>query len=73
MQINIKVIPRAHKNIIEKIDDTTFKIRVTVPPVDNKANIVVQKMLADYFNVSKSDIKVIRGMKSRQKVVEVDI
>jgi uncharacterized protein YggU (UPF0235/DUF167 family) len=30
-------------------------------------------MLADYFDVSKSRVKIVRGAKSRKKVVEVDI
>jgi uncharacterized protein (TIGR00251 family) len=73
MQIDIKVVPRAHKNIVEKIDNKTYKVRVTTSPVDDKANKAVQKMLADYFDVSKSRVKIVRGAKSRKKVVEVDI
>lgn len=72
MRITVKVIPRAHKNIVELCDDGTYKVRVTTTPTDGKANIAVQKILAQYFDVSKSNVYIVRGATSRIKLVEID-
>ena len=38
---------------------------------DGEANEALVKLLADYYDVSKSCIKIVRGQKSHQKVVEI--
>lgn len=72
MKIFVKVKPRARENKIEKIDDSNFIISVKEAPVKGKANESVIKVLADYFNIGKSDLKIISGHTSKQKVIEID-
>lgn len=69
--INIKVIPRAkHNKIVEEKD--RLKVYLTAPAQDNKANEALIKMLADYYNIRKSRIKIISGQLSRNKMVEIE-
>ena len=70
-KIEIRVIPRAKNECV--ITDATGKIRVrtNAAPVDGAANDSVIKLLADYFGVAKSKIKIIRGDTSRDKVIEL--
>jgi len=53
--------------------DSTGKLLVYVrePPVDGKANAAVIKLLAEYYNVSKSRISIVRGRTSRIKIVHI--
>lgn len=41
------------------------------PAVDGKANKAVIALLADYFEVSKSQVKITGGLTSRNKIIEI--
>lgn len=71
MIITVKVIPRSSKNEIVLQPDGVYKIRITAPPVDGEANKKIIELLSDYFDVSKSGIRIVRGESSRNKVVEI--
>ncbi len=70
--INIRVIPNAKKNDVSA-EEGKLKVRVKAPAVGGKANKAMIEVLAEFFNVKKSDIRIIKGEKSREKVIEVDI
>ncbi|MFH1192433.1 MAG: DUF167 domain-containing protein [bacterium] len=71
MLINIKVIPRSKKNEVIKIDDENYRVRLTAAPVDGKANDALIRLLSEYFNVSKSEVRIVKGEKGRAKVIEI--
>ena len=70
MRINVRVIPRAKLNRVEVQPDGTVRVHTTTAPTDGKATNDVIKMLAEYYGVPKTSIKLIRGATSRDKVVE---
>jgi len=57
MRIYIKVSPRSSKNEVIKISEGEYKVKLTATPVDNKANDMLIRILADYFNLPKSSLK----------------
>ncbi len=72
----VKVIPNSSKNELIKETDR-IRLKITAPPVDNKANKFVIEFLSKYFKVPKTHIEILRGNTSREKtillnVVEVD-
>jgi uncharacterized protein len=69
-QFIIRVFPHSRKNIVEKTDDL-LKVRVTAPAIDGKANKAALELLADHFQVNKSSIRIVRGEKSRNKLIEI--
>ena len=71
MIIEITVKTKQKTSKVEKIDDKTYKVFVKSTPTQNKANIEIVKLLSDYFNVAKSDIKIKLGKTSSKKVVEI--
>ncbi|MCD6149269.1 DUF167 domain-containing protein [bacterium] len=71
MRIYVRVTPRASKNEVIKISDGEYKVKLTAPPVDGKANSMLLKVLAGYFNVSRSSLQIIGGKSSRIKIVEI--
>lgn len=72
MQIKVKVITRSKFNKVEKEKDV-FVIRTSAVPESGRANLMVQKLLSDYFSVSKSKVKILKGEKCRNKEVWVDV
>lgn len=70
MKINVKVITGAKKQEIKK-EDNGFKIYLKSKPKKGKANKELITLLADYFNIPKNSIKIIKGEFSRNKIIEV--
>lgn len=70
MQINVKVITRSKFNKVEK-QEYSYLVRTSAVPDSGKANLTVQKLLADYFSVGKSKVKIVKGGKNRNKVFEI--
>jgi uncharacterized protein len=70
MRINVRVIPRSSKNLIEW-EEGGLKVHLTTPPVDGAANIALVAILARSLAVPKRDIRIVRGATGRSKVVEI--
>ncbi|MCE5195040.1 MAG: DUF167 domain-containing protein [Nitrospiraceae bacterium] len=68
--IKIKVTANSKKNQIVE-NEELFKVYVTAPAVDGKANKAVIAILAEHFNKRKSRIKILRGEKAREKIIEI--
>ena len=73
MRIKVKVIPKASNKRIKKLGKNSYKIHLTAPPVDGKANKQLIELIADKLNISKSQVKIVRGETSRKKVIEIDV
>jgi len=68
--VKVLVVPNAKRDeVVEEGDH--LKVYVTAPPVRGKANEAVIEALAGFFNVKKSDIRIVSGERSREKVIEV--
>lgn len=70
MKIRVKVKPNSRtEEVIQEGDDLT--VRVKEPPKEGKANEAVIKLLAEHFGVPKSQVRILSGFKSKNKVVEI--
>ncbi len=68
--IRVKVIPNSSKNeIVDIMDDGTYKIRVVGVAEKNKANLCLIKFLKKELNID--DISIISGQKDRIKLVKL--
>lgn len=70
-QINLRVIPRARQNKIDVDSDGKYRLHTTAAPVDGAANAAVIRALSDYLGIPKSQIKIVRGVAARDKVIEI--
>lgn len=70
MRINVKVIANAKKDAVEDAGGE-LRVHLRAPAVEGKANRALTELLARHYNVKKKDIRIVRGEKSRLKVVEV--
>ena len=71
MKIKVRVVPRAKKERIEKIDDG-LKVHICEPAIEGRANKKLIELLADYFHTKKYKISIVLGQKQKDKVVQVD-
>ena len=70
MKIRVNVKPNSKiEELTHEGDD--FTIRVKEPAREGKANQAVIKLLAKHFSVSKSQVRILSGFRSRNKVIEV--
>jgi uncharacterized protein (TIGR00251 family) len=69
MKINIKLHPNSSKEEIIKLKEKDYDVWLKEKPIDGKANSELTKALKKYF---KKDVRIIKGFKSRKKVVEVE-
>ena len=71
MRIFVKAKPGAKAEEIKKIDDTNFVVSVKEPPVQGRANAAIIKVLAAYFNIAPSRVRIVFGHTSREKSIEI--
>ena len=68
----MKVQPRAKETALaEKLGDA-YKLRLAAPPVDGKANEACVRFFAQRFGVAASAVRIVQGLSSRVKVVEIE-
>lgn len=72
MIIKVKVKPNAKKEEIKQIEKDYYEIRVTVVPEKGKANKKVIEILSKQFKVPKSNIRLVKGETSREKIFEIN-
>ena len=68
---NVRVTPHAKQNKVVE-GDGVLRVYTTVAPENGRANSAVVELLADYLDVPKSRIKILKGLTGRDKVVAVD-
>lgn len=73
MRIYVKVIARSSKNEVKEINQGEYKVKVTAPPVDGKANQATIEELAKYFKVPKNRIEIIAGKSAKTKIVDINL
>jgi len=69
--IRVRVVSNAKRDEVLK-DGDEFRAYVRAPAVGGKANDAVVKLLAEFFGARRSGVRIVRGMRSRDKVIEID-
>lgn len=72
MKIFVRVKPHSRECGVEKTGPNQFQVRVKAPPREGKANQAVIETLALYFGVPKSRVMILSGLKSNQKIVNIE-
>ena len=63
--------PGASANEIGEPLGDELKIKVTAPPVDSAANEALVEFLAAKFHCAKNRVEIVRGHKSRHKILKL--
>jgi uncharacterized protein len=72
MKILAKVRPNSKEERVEILGGNEFSIWTKAPAKEGKANEAVIKLLSRHFNIPKSRILIIKGLSSRNKVIDID-
>ena len=69
--IRIKIFPGTKKERIEIVTDDKFDIYVKEKPEQGRANTRMIELLARHFGISDKKFKIIKGSKTRNKIVKI--
>ena len=69
MILNVRVSPKASRNLVKKEGDV-YKVYLTKPSQDGLANEQLVGLLADYLKAKKYQLKITKGFKGRDKLIE---
>lgn len=72
MKIKVTANPAARENKVEEVGENEFIVSVTELPVQGRANSAIVELLAEHFGVSKSEVRLVSGFKTRQKTFEIN-
>jgi len=67
----VRVTPRASRDAIEGEHQGALKVRLTAPPVEDRANEALCEFLAGRLNVPQSAVRILTGAKSRTKRISI--
>jgi uncharacterized protein (TIGR00251 family) len=70
-RIQVHLRPRSSRDELLGIRDGVLHARVSAPPVDGRANDALCKLIARAAGVAPSRVAVVRGERSREKLVSV--
>ena len=70
-EITVRVTPRSSKNEVVGMVEGVLKVRLKAPPVDGAANEELRKVLAEEFDVPRSNVEIVSGHASRTKRVRI--
>ena len=66
---NVKLVPNSSFSKIVDYTNEYVRIKISAPPLENRANKELIEFCSDLFKISKSKIKIISGEKSKLKKV----
>jgi uncharacterized protein (TIGR00251 family) len=69
--VRLRVQPRASRNEVVAWQEDALRVRVTAAPADGEANAAVRTLLARTLGVAPSTVDIVRGERSRDKLVRV--
>ncbi len=69
--LKVYLQPKSSRNEIVGPYRDGIKVRVTAAPVEGKANEALLRFLAKEFGVTPSSIEIVRGHRSREKIIRV--
>lgn len=71
-RVAVRLRPRGQRDEILGLEEGVLLARVSAPPVDGKANKALCRLIAKRAGVAPSRVHVVRGEKSREKLIAVD-
>jgi len=71
-QIEVRLRPRGNRDELIGMRDGVLQARVSAPPVDGRANRALCKLIAKRLDIAPSRVSIVRGERSRDKLVQVE-
>ena len=71
-RFTVKVHPRAKRAAVTGRLGDAWKVDLTAPPTEGKANEECVRFLAELAGVPRARVRIVTGLTSRTKVVEIE-
>lgn len=71
MRYTLTVKPGSSREEVRENSPDEMVVYLRAKPHDGEANVALVKLLAKHFKVPKTSIKIINGVKSRRKIIEI--
>ena len=71
MKYTVTVKTGTSQEKVIKTGENELVVYLRAKPHDGEANAALFKALADYFDIPKTSINIIRGQKSHNKIIEI--
>ncbi|MGC8839196.1 MAG: DUF167 domain-containing protein [Anaerolineae bacterium] len=72
VRFRVRVVPRASRDEVAGLQGEALRVRLTAPPVEGAANRALVDFLARQLGVRRSQVHILAGEASRDKVVAVE-
>lgn len=73
MLIKIKVFPCQKEEEVIKKEEDSYEVKVKEKPERGLANKAVLRVLSSYFSVQESKIRIIKGFRERNKIIDINL
>jgi uncharacterized protein (TIGR00251 family) len=71
IELKVWVKPGSSRNAILQITEKGLALAVSAKAKEGEANLAVCKLLADFLDIPKTQIKVLKGSLGRQKIMQI--
>lgn len=71
-EIRVRVNAGARHEAIQGLRNGAIVVRVSAPALDGRANKALRRLFASELGVAPSKVEIVRGARSREKLVRVD-
>ncbi len=69
--IRVKVIPRSSRTEILGKEKDVYRVKITAPPVEGKANKGLIKLLSERLGVPRENVEIVSGKTSKLKMIRI--
>lgn len=69
--VRVKVLPRSSRSQIVGKEGDIYKVKLTAPPVEGKANKALKELFAERLGIPKGNVEIMSGEFSRIKSVRI--
>lgn len=71
MIITVRVSPKSKKSELIPESATLFRAKVRSAPEKGKANAELVQLIAAHFGIKRSEVRIVRGERGREKYIEI--
>ena len=72
VELDIRVIPRAKRTMLDGERDGAVLVRLAAPPVEGAANDALIRYFADTLRLPRHAVRILSGQRGRRKRVAID-
>jgi len=69
--VTVHVLPRASRDGVAGISGGAVRVRLTAPPLENRANEALVRFLAAELSVPRPRVEIVAGKRGRKKIVRI--